>query len=172
MQVQEGTVVTFHMDTKDARTGELLETSRVDVDDDGAECPGEPLVVLFRGEKDRLHDELEAALFHQEEGARVNCQVQTQPPDPDDVRSVDDADWPELAGLPSGEIVVCELDDGEPGAVVVCGPDPQKPGHTIVDFNGPLAGRLLAIEAEVVSVRRALPEETRAGQAFDGEDDE
>ena len=37
--------------------------------------------------------------------------------------------------------------------------------------DGKLPGRALAIEAEIVSVRRALPEETRAGCAFDGEDE-
>jgi FKBP-type peptidyl-prolyl cis-trans isomerase 2 len=189
-RVEEGTIVFLHMETRDAATGEILETTRLEAEppadaDATSESPdiidGQPRAVCFRGEQDRLQDVLEEALFHKPVGASFEVTALpdsrgTGEYDPECLLSIPAADLPEEARQVAetnqiGAWTMALDAEGQPCPVLYRGPDADRPGFYLFDFNEPLAGRTVIHAVEVVAVRRATPEETRKGTAHPTEED-
>ncbi len=139
--------------------------------------PDDPMEYLHGAEE--ILPGLEAALTGKQVGDKFSVTLQPEDAygdyDEEEREEIDRADIPNADELEVGMEVEVENEDGYVYTAVVLEITPKV---VILDFNEPLAGKILTYDVEVVGVREATAEELEHGHAHgndfdeDDEDDE
>jgi FKBP-type peptidyl-prolyl cis-trans isomerase SlyD len=143
--------------------GETIETATAE----------EPLDYLHGA--DNIVPGLEAQLLGKKVGDRMTVTLQPAEAygeyDPEDTETVPLSDFPDASELTEGMAVVMEDEDGYVFDALI---REIRGDEVVLDFNPPLAGRVITYDVEVVEIREAEEEELAAGQpyGFMGMDDE
>ena len=89
--------------------------------------------------------------------------------DPEDNETVPLADFPDSNELAEGMAVVMEDEDGYMFDALI---REIRADEVVLDFNPPLAGRIITYDVEVMEIRQADEEELAAGQPYGFMDDD
>ncbi len=141
--------------------GEIVETATA----------AEPLDYLHGA--DNIVPGLEAALVGKKVGDRLSVTLQPAEAygeyDPEDNETVPLADFPDSNELAEGMAVVMEDEDGYMFDALI---REIRADEVVLDFNPPLAGRIITYDVEVMEIRQADEEELAAGQPYGFMDDD
>ncbi len=140
--------------------GEIVETATAE----------EPLDYLHGA--DNIVPGLEAVLLGKKVGDRMTVTLQPAEAygdyDPDDTEIVPLSDFPDANELSEGMAVVMEDEDGYMFDALI---REIRADEVVLDFNPPLAGRVITYDVEVLEIRPAEEEELAAGQPYGFMDD-
>lgn len=136
---------------------------------------GDPMEYLHGAQE--ILPGLEAALTGRQEGDKFSVTLDPEDAygeyDEDDVEEIDRADIPNVEELEIGMVVEVEDEDGYAYMAQVQDIGPKV---VVLDFNPPLAGKVLTYDVEVIGMREATAEELEHGHAhgnhFDEDEDD
>jgi FKBP-type peptidyl-prolyl cis-trans isomerase SlyD len=137
--------------------------------------PGDPMEYLHGAEE--ILPGLETALDGKQVGDKFSVTLQPEDAygdyDDEEREEIDRADIPNIDELEVGMEVEVEDEDGYAYRAMVLEIGPKI---VVLDFNPPLAGKILTYDVEVVGIREATEEELEHGHAhgngFDEEDED